>query len=261
MGGCRHSRSIFPGRRCSADALSGCDALVNTYWIRFDRGENTQGRAVENTATLVAAASAVRVPRLIHISITNPALSSPLSYFRGKALNEQIVISSGLSYAILRPTVLFGREDILINNIAYLLRRFPVFFVAGDGQYALQPVYVDDLAALVEEAVFRSDSYVIDAVGREVYRFRELVELIGASIGAKRPQIPVWPFILKSTARALGAVLRDTLLTDQELDGLMANLLVSAAPGRGPTDLSTWLAQHANVLGREYASELNRHYV
>ena len=180
------------------EALSGCNALVNTYWIRFDRGENTQARAVENTAALMAAAAAAGISRVAHISITNPDLNSPLPYFRGKAQNERIVTSSGMTYAILRPTVLFGREDILINNIAFLLRHFPVFFVAGDGQYALQPVFVDDVAALVEDAIFRTDSYVIDAVGQEVYSFRELVELIGASIGANRPLIRVRPAILQS---------------------------------------------------------------
>ena len=118
----------FSRPRVLQEVLSGCDALVNTYWIRFDRGENTQARAVENTSTLISAAAAAGVSRLVHISITNPALNSPLSYFRGKAQNEHIVTNSGMSYAILRPTVLFGREDILINNIAFLLRRFPVFF-------------------------------------------------------------------------------------------------------------------------------------
>ena len=198
----------------------------------IDRGENTQARAVENTAALMAAAAAAGISRVAHISITNPDLNSPLPYFRGKAQNERIVTSSGMTYAILRPTVLFGREDILINNIAFLLRHFPVFFVAGDGQYALQPVFVDDVAALVEDAHLRTDSYVIDAVGQEVYTFRELVELIGASIGANRPLILVRPAILQSTARILGAVLGDTLLTDQELEGLMANSadLIGAGP-------------------------------
>jgi uncharacterized protein YbjT (DUF2867 family) len=242
------------------NALAGCDVLVNTYWIRFDRGANTQARAVENTASLFAAATAAGVSRVVHISITNPSPDSPLSYFRGKAQNEQIVMGSSMGYAILRPTVLFGREDILINNIAFLLRKFPVFLIAGDGKYAIQPTYVDDLASLVEQAVFKKESYVVDAVGPEVYSFRSLVGLIGATIGTKRPVVPVVPAILKLSARVLGAFLGDTLLTAQELDGLMANLLISSEPARCPTSLSQWLAQHADRLGRTYASELKRHY-
>jgi uncharacterized protein YbjT (DUF2867 family) len=242
------------------DALTGCDVLVNTYWIRFDRGHNTHDRAVENTATLVRAAGKAGVSRLVHVSITNPSLDSPLPYFRGKARNEQHVLASSLSYALLRPTVLFGREDILINNIAFLLRRFPVFFIAGDGQYSIQPVYVDDLAALVEAAVFRNDSYVLDAVGPEVFTFRALVNLIGAAVGARPLLIHAPPTAVRVAARTMGALLRDTLLTDAELDGLMANLLVSSEPAQCPTRLSAWLTEHADRIGSSYASELVRHY-
>jgi uncharacterized protein YbjT (DUF2867 family) len=132
-------------------SLQGVDVLVNTYWVRFDKGENTQPRAVENTRKLVNAATAAGVKRMIHISITNPSAESHLPYFWGKAVNEKAVMESGISYAILRPTVLVGDEDILINNIAFLLRRFPFFALPGEGAYKLQPVYVDDLAQLAVE--------------------------------------------------------------------------------------------------------------
>jgi NADH dehydrogenase len=242
-------------------ALAGCDVLVNTYWIRFDRGANTQAKAVQDTQRLIAAASAAHVKRIVHISITNPSLQSPLSYFEGKARNEEAVRGAGASYAILRPTVLFGREDILINNIAFLLRHFPVFPVAGDGSYRVQPVFVDDLAALVEEAVLNSESYTVDAVGPETYSFRGLVAMIGKVVGRQRPLVSVPPFVSRTLARALGALMRDVLLTDQELDGLMANLLVSAEPARCPTRISSWLQDNAGTLGVSYASELKRHFV
>ena len=251
----------FSQQRHLRGALIGCDALVNTYWIRFDRGENTQVRAVNNTRALIQAAADAGVSRLVHISITNPSIDSPLAYFRGKAQNELIVQGSSISYAILRPTVLFGREDILINNIAYLLRHLPAFIVAGDGQYALQPVYVDDLAALVEQAVFRADTYVIDAVGPEIYAFRELVARIGVTIGATRPLISLPPTAIRIAARVLGLALADTILTDQELDGLMANLLVSGQPATCSTSLAGWLVSNTDRLGMQYASEVKRHYV
>ncbi|MGA7193738.1 MAG: NAD(P)H-binding protein, partial [Anaerolineales bacterium] len=136
-------------------SLKGADVLVNTYWIRFDYKQNTQPRAVENTRKLINAASRAGVKRIVHISITNPTADSPLPYFWGKAANEKAVIESGMSYAILRPTVLIGAEDILINNIAYLMKRFPFFILPGDGSYRLQPVYVEDLANLVVEAAYR----------------------------------------------------------------------------------------------------------
>ena len=88
----------------------------------------------------------------MHISITNPSLDSPLPYFRGKAILEKEIRASGISHAIVRPTVLFGKEDILINNITYLLRRLPVFAIPGSGDYRLQPIYVEDLAEIAVEA-------------------------------------------------------------------------------------------------------------
>jgi len=241
-------------------SLQGVDVLVNTYWVRFDKGENTQPRAVENTRKLVNAAKAAGVKRIVHISITNPSAESHLPYFWGKAANEKAVIDSGLGYAILRPTVLVGDEDILINNIAYLLRHFPLFALPGDGSYKLQPVYVDDVAELVVEGVYRTDNYIIDAVGPDIFTFREMVELIGEKIGAKRPLISVPPRLALLAAQFLSLFVNDVILTPEEVDGLMAGLLVSKEPPRGKTRLADWLEKNKDRVGAKYASEIKKHY-
>ena len=241
-------------------SLQGVDVLVNTYWVRFDQGENSQPRAVENTRKLVNAAKAAGVKRMVHISITNPSAQSHLPYFWGKAANEKAVIESRMSYAILRPTVLVGDEDILINNIAYLLRRFPFFLVPGDGSYLLQPVHVDDVARLAMEGVYRTDSYIIDAVGPDIFTFKEMVQLIGEKIGAKRPLIPVPPRLALLAAQFLSLFVSDVLLTPEEVDGLMAGLLVSNEPPRGETRLADWLEKNKEKVGAKYASELKKHY-
>ena len=241
-------------------SLRGVDVLINTYWVRFDRRENTQPRAVENTRKLVSAAARAGVKRIVHISITQPSENSPLPYFWGKAANEKTVIESGLSYAILRPTVLIGREDILINNIAYLLRRFPFFLIPGDGGYHLQPVYVEDLADLVVEAVYRADNTVVDAVGPDIFTFQEMVELIGEKIGARRKSLRVPARLALLAAQFMSIFLGDVLLTPEEVDGLMADLLVSGDPPRCHTRLADWLEQNRTVVGMRYASELAKHY-
>jgi len=240
--------------------LRGAEALVNTYWVRFDRGRNTQPRAVENTRLLVNAAVKAGVKRIVHISITNPSADSPLPYFWGKAANEKSVMDSGLGYAILRPTVLFGREDILINNIAWLLRHFPFFGLPGDGSYRLQPVYVDDVAELAAEAVYRKENYVWDAVGPDNFTFREMVEMIGKTIGHPRPLIQFPPRLALLAAQFLSLFVRDVMLTPEEVDGLTANLLVSKEPPRCKTSLRDWLRENKETVGAKYASEILRHY-
>lgn len=242
-------------------SLQGADALVNTYWVRFDKGENTQPRAVENTRKLVNAAKAAGVRRIVHISIANPSAESHLPYYWGKAANEKAVTDSGLPYAILRPTVLVGGgEDILINNIAYLLRRLPIFLIPGDGSYGIQPVHVEDVADLAVEGVYSKNSYVMDAVGPEKYTFKELVQLVGERIGAKRPVIFAPPRLALFAAQFLSLFLHDVLLTPEEVDGLMANLLVSNEPPRGRIKFSAWLDENKNTLGTIYASEIAKHY-
>jgi NADH dehydrogenase len=240
--------------------LRGVDALVNTYWIRFDKGNNTQPRAVENTRVLVRAASKAGIKRIVHISITNPSADSHLPYFWGKAANEKAVTQSGISYAILRPTVLFGKEDILINNIAWLLRHFPFFGIPGDGSYCLQPVYVDDLAELAVEALYQKEDIVWDAVGPDVFEFREMVKLIGETIGNSRPFIHFHPRLALLAAQFLSLFVRDVMLTPEEIDGLMANLLVSNDPPRCRTRLGDWLITNKESVGIHYASEIARHF-
>jgi NADH dehydrogenase len=197
---------------------------------------------------------------MVHISITNPSADSHLPYFWGKAANEKAVMESGMSYAILRPTVLVGDEDILINNIAFLLRRFPFFALPGDGSYRLQPVYVDDLAKLAVEAIYRKENTITDAVGPDIFTFKEMVELIGEKVGAKRPMIHVPPGLALLAAQFLSIFFKDVLLTPEEVDGLMAGLLVSKDPPGCKTHLADWLERNNRNVGARYASELKKHY-
>ena len=240
--------------------LRGADVLINTYWVRFDKGSNTQPQAVENTKALVNAAVKAGVKRIVHISIANPSADSHLPYYWGKAANEKAVIDSGLSHAILRPTVLFGKEDILINNIAWLLRYLPLFGLPGDGSYKISPVYVDDLAKLAVEAVYKKENYVWDTVGPDEFTFKEMVELIGKTMNTQRPLLSFPPRLALLAAQFLSLFVKDVMLTPEEVDGLMANVLVSKEPPRCKTSLRDWLAENKNTVGKEYASELARHY-
>jgi uncharacterized protein YbjT (DUF2867 family) len=250
---------IFDNRSALVTSLRGVDVLYNTYWVRFERGAVTFDRAVHNTACLVEAAAEGGARRIVHISIANPT-SSTLGYFRAKALAEQAVTGSSLSHAIVRPTVLFGGRDILINNLAWLLRRLPVFAVAGSGSYPIRPVHVDDVAALAVDAGRREDHVVVDAVGPETYAFETLVRLIAQAVGRRPRIVHVRPGVALLCAKVLGALVGDVLLTEAELRGLMDGLASTDGPATGTRRVSEWLAQHAAEVGSRYASELGRHY-
>jgi NADH dehydrogenase len=240
------------------ESLRGVTVLYNTYWVRFNHKTFTHADAVRNTLTLFAAARAAGVERVVHVSITNPAEDSPLEYFSGKARLERALLESGLSYAILRPTVLFGKEDILINNIAWALRRLPVFGVFGDGQYKLQPIYVDDLAELAVEQGRERENRVINAIGPETFTYRELAARVGEIIGKRRPVVSIPPSLGYAVGWVIGGLVGDVMITREEIAGLMANLLYVDSPPAGNTKLTDWARERASTLGLRYTSELER---
>jgi uncharacterized protein YbjT (DUF2867 family) len=240
------------------EALRGAAVLYNTYWVRFDHRDFSQSVAVDNTRTLFAAARKAGVDRIVHVSITNPSEDSPFPYFRRKAVVERALIESGISYALLRPAVLFGGEDILVNNIAWFLRRFPVLAVFGHGRYRLRPIHVGDLADLAVAQGKSRTNTIVDAMGPESFAFRDLVRQIGAAIGKERPIVSMPPAVAYAAAWAFGRLLGDVTLTREEVDGLMAELLWTPAPPAGDTKLSEWARAHASSLGTRYASELAR---
>jgi len=254
--------------------LEGADTLFNTYWIRFARGGTsplqvsipggmvgmTFERAVRNSIILINAAKAAGVRRIVHLSITNPSPDLPLPYFAGKAQVEEAIRNSGLGYAILRPAVIFGDGGILINNIAWFLRRLPVFAVPGSGEYRLQPVAVEDLAAMAVESAEKPENLVIDAVGPEVFTFNELVKLIARTVRSRSAIMHVPPGLALVSTGLMGLALRDVVLTRDEIEGLAADLLFSNAPPTCPTKLSEWLQSNAGSVGRIYLSELRKHY-
>ena len=244
------------------ETLVGTDTLFNTYWIRVNYGERTHERCVQETRVLFDAAKAAGVRRIVHISITNPDPNSSLPYFRGKGQLEDVLRGLGLSYAILRPTVLYSVEDILLNNIAWTLRKFPVVLLPGTGNYGIQPVFVEDLAELAVASSRGDHNTEIDAVGPEVFTYVEMVKMVRDKIGARCLVMPSPKWLTYAAGRLLGVFLKDIVLTWDEVKGLSAGLLVSKSGAEPPTStrLSEWLDRHGPELGRRYASEIQRHY-
>ena len=244
-----------------ARSFEGVTTLYNTYWVRFDHGQTTFANAVANSRALFHAAERAGVARIVHISIANPSIASTLPYYRGKALVERALAEVGIPFSIIRPTWIFGGErDVLTNNIAWILRRMPVFALPGSGRYPVQPVHIDDLARICEQAASADGDLIADAAGPETMSFDELVRSIRIAVGTHAPILHLPPLAMKVLSRALGALVGDVVLTADEISGLTAGLLVSHQPPLGQTAFSAWLAAHGRSIGRSYANELKRHF-
>ncbi len=244
-----------------AKSLEGVTTLYNTYWVRFDHGQTSFEQAIERSAALFAAAREAGVERIVHISITGASITSPLPYFHGKAVVEQALAGCGTRYSIVRPTLVFGGDrDVLVNNIAWILRRMPLFAIPGNGDYDVQPIHVGDLARICVETASDTMDVTVDAAGPETMSFAQLVGRIRGALGTRAPILHVPAPVMVLAAGALGRLLRDVLLTPQEIEGLMAGLLVSHDPPLGQIRFTHWLKQNASTIGRQYANELQRHF-
>ena len=116
------------------------------------------------------------------------------------------------------------------------------------------------MARLIADAVDQPGNAVIDAVGPETFSFEELVKLIAAQVDrpVRLVHLPA-PLAYVSTLLT-GWFVRDVVLTWEEYKGLMGNLPAPESPSAGPTCLSQWLAENHEFIGRQYASEVARHF-
>lgn len=250
----------FTDRAALVESLRGAEVLYNTYWVRFRHGKMSFGQAIANTRTLVGAAAEAGVRKVVHISVSNPSEESDLDYYAGKARTEALVRDSGLRWAIVRPTLVFGPGDILLNNIAWLLRRMPVFIIPGLGDYRVQPVAGEDVAEIATWAAEQTDNMTVDAAGPDTITYAELVESIAVAVGRRPRFMYMSPRMTLLAGRVVERFVNDVLLNEPELEGLMQELLVSHERPRGTRRLENWLLSSADTLGHAYASELDRHW-
>jgi uncharacterized protein YbjT (DUF2867 family) len=240
--------------------LAGADALINTYWVRLPHAGQSFESAVERSALLLRAAAAAAVGRIVHVSVSNAAAGDTLGYYRGKARVEEVLRGLGVSHAIVRPTLVVGPADVLTNNIAWFLRRFPLFPLPDGGRYRLQPVTLTDTARIISDALDGPDGLELDAAGPDVLTFGEYVRLVARACGVRRWMVPTPGWLSLALLRLVGLLLRDVVLTREELLGLEQELLLSRSPATGGESVRDWLAAHGASLGRSYVNDLRRHF-
>jgi nucleoside-diphosphate-sugar epimerase len=247
-------------RDALAASLAGVETLYNTYWLRFPSGPDTFEAAIARSAEVLAAARQAGVGRVVHVSVVGALPDADTPYVRAKAALEAVVRSSGLTWSIVRPTLTYGPGDILINNLAWALRRLPVYGMPGLGRYTVQPVHVDDLARICVEAAESAPGETIDAAGPETFAYRDLVDVIRTAVGSRSVILPMPGSIVLAAARVLGLVVRDVVLTADEIRELSSSLLTSLEPPLGVISTSGWIRTNADSLGLRWSSELERNY-
>ena len=243
-----------------AAAFQGVDTFYNTYWVRFVRGSATHELAVAHSRALITAAARAGVRRMVHVSIMNPDADSAYTYHRGKAFVEQAVRDSGMGYAIVRPSVLFGGEEVLLNNVAWLLRRLHVFTVPGDGRYPVRPTHVEDLADLMVTLAGERDDVVRNAGGPETFEFGALVRKIRDAIGARALVVDAPRALVLPLTRLVNRVTGDVTVHPAELDSLMEGLASCDGPTAGERRYTDFLAENAEDYGRSYTNEVRRNF-
>jgi NADH dehydrogenase len=240
--------------------LTGATTLYNTYWIRFAYGGLTYEQALKNTHTLFECARQAGVGKIVHISVTQASINSNLPYYSGKGLQEKMLAETGIPHAIIRPTLVFGKEDILVNNIAWMIRRFPLFPIFGSGDYRVQPIFVEDLAQIAVAQANGTNGSIVDAIGPETFTFKEFLQLITTSLGRTTKLIHMPSPVGIAFGKMLGLFIRDVVLTENELRGLMQEMLTSTQMPNGLTRFTDWLEQNKDTVGASYSSEIARHF-
>lgn len=240
------------------EAMKGYDVLINTYWVRFNHASFNHDEAVQNTKILFDAAKKAGIKRIVHVSITNPSIDSDLEYFKGKAELENYLKLTEIEHTIVRPAVLFGRQDILINNIVWMIRKLPLFGVFGKGDYKLQPIHVDDFAHILVREAFAIGNKLVNAIGPETFTYKELVKTAMQIIGKKKPVINVNPEIGYWAGRIVSSLKSDVTITRPEIKGLMDNLLYVDDKPAGKIKLTDWLKENKDIVGTIYSNEIAR---
>ncbi len=241
-----------------AHSLDGATVLYNTYWVRFNHKLFTFEQAVTNTKILFDAAKRAGVGRIVHVSILHADEADDFGYYKGKHELEEALVETGIPHSIVRPGVLFGRSDILVNNIAWVLRRMPIFGVFGDGRYRLRPLHVEDMASLLVEHANMSGDFTVDAVGPEEFSYIGLVRTLAEILQVRRPIMRIPSPIAFACSKLLNPFVKDVIITKEEVKGLMRGLLDSENPSTGTIKLTQWAKEHRDTLGYRYASEVGR---
>lgn len=234
--------------------IAGAEAFVNTYWVRLPSHGAGFEEAVANSRLLAEAARDAGVARFVQVSVTHASPDSPSPYYAGKARVDTHVAATFRSHAVVRPTLVVGPKDVLTGNMAWFLRRSPVIPVPK-GEHPVQPVTLDDVGRLIADRVEAGDSGITEAAGPERFTFRGWLELLARALGLRRRFFAVPASLFLAATGLAGLVLRDTVVSRDELRSLARGSLVPEGPPTCPTPASAWLMAHGRTLGIRFVND------
>ena len=216
--GCELVTGDVTDRDALARAVDGCEAVVHLVSIIAGKPADFDRVMTVATRDLVAASSKSGVRRLVLMSAIGGGEpgSSEVPYYAAKAQMELAVRDSELSYAILRPSFVFGRTGGVLPRFVRIVRYLPATPVPGPGTQRIQPIWVDDLARAVLLALDREESLVVELGGPDVVTWNELWRRIARQLGRRRPLVHI-PVPLLRPQAALLELLPDPPLTRDQL--------------------------------------------
>jgi len=220
-------------RRLLEAAVAGVDGVVNTVSLYVEHGRETFWSVhVEAAAQVARAARRAGVKRLVHLSGIGASASSASRYIRSRGEGEEAVQAAFPGAVIVRPAVMFARDDEFLTTILRLLRRLPAYPLFGDGRTRLQPVYVGDVTAAIAHVLRLSETPnpVYELAGPRVYSYTELLQSI-AREARLRPVLMRVPFTAWYALASLAEMLPRPSLTRNQVELMQVDTTASDRPG------------------------------
>ncbi|MDR5737223.1 MULTISPECIES: complex I NDUFA9 subunit family protein [unclassified Caballeronia] len=216
-----------------AGFVAEADAVINLVGVlqgsRGDPYGPEFARAhVELPRKIAAACEAKGVRRLIHMSAIGADAHGPSMYLRSKGDGEKLIRESGLDWTIFRSSVVFGPEDNLLNQFAFLQRIFPVIPLAcADAQF--QPVFVGDVAKAIVNVLDldAANRMTYELAGPGVYTLAELVRFAGATIGRRARIIKLPESLGRLQAMTLEMAPGEPVMSRDNLDSMKTPSIAS----------------------------------
>lgn len=203
-------------------ALQDVDTVIHLAGIWVERGARTfESINYRGTLSLIEAAMEVGASRIIFSSYPTADRNSAFAFLRSKGLAEEAIKASGLSYTILRPSLVYGAGDYLTMNIAMVLKSIPFIFpVIGDGHTRFQPLWVEDLAACIECCLSspKTVGHTISLGGPAYLTINDMVDIIAQVIRARRRKVFVRAPLVRAAAEWMERAMSHPFLTTTTVD-------------------------------------------